>query len=457
MTGMDNGALGADLEPLVIDDRERRLFRVSRRAMVDPAVFALERERIFEKTWLYLGHESEVPHAGDFLTRTLIERPLLICRGSDGKVRVLVNACPHRGNVVCRQARGNAKTFQCFYHFWTFKNTGQLNSIPDAGAYAASLDRSELGLKEVPRTANYKGFIFISFNPDVPDIETHLAGARPYLDAVADQGEHGMEVLPGSQLYSMRANWKLLPENTIDFYHTPKVHTTYFAFLRAQGMDVTSPLVGRGYDLGNGHAVVEYRASWGRPIARWEPRFGEGAKPELAEVRARLVDRYGEQRAHIMADTDRNLFIFPNLLINDIMAIVLRWINPISESYMEVTQWALAPVGETPEARARRLESFLTFLGPGGFSTPDDNEALEGCQRGYGAWRESGWSDLSRGYALELDGRGEELKCDDEVQLRAFYRHWAHLVGGASAVASTSARAEATSANLQGVEVVVVR
>ena len=457
MTRVDNGALSADREPLVIDDRERQVFRVSRRAMVDPAVFDLERERIFERTWLYLGHESEVPHPGDFLTRTLIERPLLLCRGSDGKVRVLVNACPHRGNVVCREARGNAKNFQCFYHFWTFKNTGQLNSIPDVGAYAASLDHSELGLKEVPRTANYKGFIFISFNPDVTDIETHLAGARPYLDAVADQGERGMEVVRGSQLYSMRANWKLLPENTIDFYHTPKVHTTYFAFLRAQGMDVTTPLVGRGYDLGNGHAVVQYRASWGRPIARWEPRWGEEAKQELAEVRARLVDRYGEQRAQVMADTDRNLFIFPNLLINDIMAIVLRWINPVSESYMEVTQWALAPVGEAPEARARRLESFLTFLGPGGFSTPDDNEALEGCQRGYGAWRESGWSDISRGYALELDGSEDELKCDDEIQLRAFYRHWARLVGGASAVSLTSGSGDVGKESPQEIEMVAAK
>ena len=80
------------------------------------------------------------------------------------------------------------------------------------------------------------------------------------------------------------------------------------------------------------------------------------------------------------------------------------------------------------EARARRLQSFNTFLGPGGFATPDDIEALEGCQRGFVAHRELAWSDYSRGYEQELQGPDAPMKSDYELQIRAFYRRWSSLM-----------------------------
>ncbi len=414
---------------LLIDDPDRGVFRVHRSAMTSAAIFEQEQRRIFDRVWIYLGHESEVPAAGDFRTRTMAGRPLILCRGADDEIRVFINSCPHRGAELCREIAGNKKSFQCLYHAWTFSNTGKLLGVPGEDAFGAAFRREDFNLALVPRMTNYRGFVFICFDPHAVDLEAYLGDARAYLDYVADQCEDGMEVVRGTQLYSARANWKLLVENTIDFYHTVPLHKTYFKYLEDMGADISGGVDGRGYDLGGGHAVVEFEAGWGRPVARWEPKWGEAERIRLAALRDRQVARLGADRAHKVCDVDRNLMLFPNLLINDIMAVVIRQVNPIAPDYMEITQWALAPVGEPDLARARRLESFHSFLGPGGFATPDDIEAFEGCQRGFNAFREIAWSDYSRGYDGEVGRPEAEMQSSFEPQIRAFYRRWAGLMG----------------------------
>jgi p-cumate 2,3-dioxygenase alpha subunit len=122
-----------------------------------------------------------------------------------------------------------------------------------------------------------------------------------------------------------------------------------------------------------------------------------------------------------MTQMNRNLLIFPNLIINDIMAITVRTFFPRTPDYMDITAWALAPVDEQPEHRALRLDNFLTFLGPGGFATPDDVEMLEACQMGF-ANREVEWSDMSRGMKRQLPLH------NDELQMRVFWRRWHELI-----------------------------
>ena len=130
-------------------------------------------------------------------------------------------------------------------------------------------------------------------------------------------------------------------------------------------------------------------------------------------------------RAEMICDWDCNLLVFPNLTIADMVAVVVRVVNPIAPDMMEITQWCLAPKDEPAESRARRLHSFNTFLGPGGFATPDDIEVFEGSQRSFGAHRELSWSDFSRGYYGEATRPEAEVQSDFEGQIRAFYREWA--------------------------------
>src|SRR5205814_6282025 len=89
------------LESIVIDNCEEGLFRVNRRAFTDPHILELEKERVFDQCWIYVGHESEIPNPGDFRSRRVAGRPVILVRGTDGQVRVLLNTCRHRGALVC--------------------------------------------------------------------------------------------------------------------------------------------------------------------------------------------------------------------------------------------------------------------------------------------------------------------------------------------------------------------
>jgi len=187
---------------------------------------------------------------------------------------------------------------------------------------------------------------------------------------------------------------------------------------------VPVPLSGRSFDLGNGHAVLEYKAPWGRPIAQWVPMFGEHGKHEMESIYAKLAERVGEERATRIATHNRNLLVFPNLVINDIMAITVRTFYPVAPGQMMVNGWALAPKEESEWARKYRLYNFLEFLGPGGFATPDDIEALESCQRGFANAGYASWSDISKGMG------SAEPSYDDELQMRVFWTRWNQLVNG---------------------------
>ena len=413
-------------ETYIMDDQAAGLFRVNRRVFTDPECLEQERRRIFEKCWIYVGHESEVPHAGDYRSRNVAGRPMVLVRGDDDVIRVLLNTCTHRGALVCRQKSGNAKTFQCPYHAWTYNARGQLVGIPGEDAYSDAFSREERGLRSPAGVDSYRGFVFACFDPGAQSLYDYLAGAREYLDLVADQSELGMKVVAGQQSYSARANWKLLVENSYDGYHGLPTHQRYFSFLSDIGIDVRSRDMAsaphqKPLDLGNGHAAVEYQSAWGRPIAHWVPPFGEHRKAHFEELRAKFERRFGSERAWRICETSRNLGIFPNLVINDIMAITIRTFYPVSPGYMEVNAWALAPVEESAEDSALRLDNFLTFLGPGGFATPDDVEMLESCQRGF-LNREVEWSDISRGM------KREHPSITDELQMRAFWRRWNQLM-----------------------------
>jgi p-cumate 2,3-dioxygenase alpha subunit len=151
-----------------------------------------------------------------------------------------------------------------------------------------------------------------------------------------------------------------------------------------------------------------------------------GEEKELSSVRRQgLIQRFGESAAW-HAETSRNMVIFPNLVINDIMAITVRTFYPDAANRMTVSSWALGARDEDHELRKLRLFNFLEFLGPGGFATPDDQEALENCQRGYRNQREVGWNDISKGMP-----RVGPPKNDDEEQMRCFWRQWRQRMAGA--------------------------
>jgi p-cumate 2,3-dioxygenase alpha subunit len=424
-----------EIASLIIDDRVGGIFRINRRAFTRQEILDLERERIFGRNWLYVGHESEVAGPGDYITRKVGGRPVILVRDREGAVRVFLNMCPHRGNAVCREHSGKARSFQCFYHAWTFSLRGDLIGVPGEDGYGTGFDRKEMALRSPARVESYRGMVFLCFSADVDDLVNFLGNAREHLDLALDNTTAGQEIVRGQQSYSMRANWKLLVENSIDGYHALPTHQRFFRdYLNDIGVDTSAWSAesfnqrGIGRDLGNGHALIESPAG-GLPV-------GSKAGKQLAEIRAKIEAKHGPERAKRICDFSRNLLIYPNLIL------IANWrtartFYPVSPDYIEIDSWALLPTDDTPELRRLRLDNFISFLGPGGFGTPDDVEALEACQRGFIA-DDSAFSDISRGM------QREQAYAGDELQMRAFWRQWARqMTGKAPAVrAVTSVAAE---------------
>jgi p-cumate 2,3-dioxygenase alpha subunit len=408
-------------ETRIINDVDKSQFLVPRRAFTDAQIFEKEYKAIFDRCWLYLGHASELPQPGSFVTRTVARRPILFTRDREGEFNALFNACPHRGAMVCRERRGKSPAFMCMYHGWTFGADGHLMTLPGASGYAKGFKKDpQKQMRHVPRLARRGDFFFISFAEDGEDLDTYLADSGDYIDLVSQHSASGMTVVGGTQEYSIRGNWKLLAENSFDGYHAACTHSTYLDYLKnANGALGATPLEGTGIDLKKGHAVIEYSAPWGRPIANWVPLWGEEGKVEIDKIYGELVQRLGEDRAERLARKNRNMVIFPNLVINDIMAITVRTFFPTAPNYMEVNAWALAPNEESEWLRKYRLFNFTEFLGPGGFATPDDVEAIEKCQIGYSVGDAGFYNDISKGMARE-----GAPSYDDEMQMRAFWVEW---------------------------------
>ena len=430
--------LPSDTEFHVVEDKEKQGFFVNREVFVSPDVLEREQRRIFDRSWIYLGHASELKNPGDFHTRPINGRPVIFCRDRKGEVKALLNSCRHRGALVCRERSGNARQFYCMYHGWTYNTDGSIKQIPGEDAYGKGFDRAQMGLTPVSRLDSYRDFYFVSFDRDIVDLSTYLGNAKDYMDLVLDQSPSGkMEIISGTQEYEVKGNWKLMVENSVDDYHLLATHSTWLNYMRNSGVNIAPPkgsglllpTKGFGKDLGNGHLTTDNPNFRGRPVAKWISVYGEEAKADIDGIRSELVKRLGDARAARVADTNRNLSIFPNLIINDGSAVTVRFFYPLGPDRMRVVAWALGPVEETEAQRARRLYAFLTFYGPGGFATPDDVAALEAAQQGYQAYREVPWNDMSRGMGKAPE---EEQLHTDEGHLRVFWRKWSEMMGGRS-------------------------
>lgn len=342
---------------------------------------------------------------------------------------------------MCRQPAGNARLHRCPYHGWGFTPEGELRVTPGRDAYSAGFDRDERRLREPPGgTSAYRDFVFVNFNPDNDvSLDDYLAGAKDYLDLVADQSAGRMEVVGGAHSYSMRGNYKLIAENSVDAYHAMSAHRRYFEWLLGtRGMSKFFAELERTTEesmqfvpkaLGNGHSIPGRAvATWGRPMAQWVPHFGAERRARFDELYRRAVDRLGAERAHMVCKCSGSIQIFPNLVISDIMSTSIRISHPVAPGYSEIDSWCLAPEEEEPEERALRLDSYISFLGPGGFALPDDVEVVELCQTGYDTLAEVEYSDVSRGM------KSAQVTDTGELQVRAFWRQWSRLMEAAEPV-----------------------
>jgi benzoate/toluate 1,2-dioxygenase subunit alpha len=448
----DRGPRLASLDHFLIEDRERGDYRLHRSAFTDAALFELEMQHIFEGNWIYLAHESQIPNANDYYTTYMGRQPIVIARNRQGELNAFINACTHRGAMLCRMKRGNKATYTCPFHGWTFNNSGKLLKVkdPDAAGYPDCFNHEgSHDLKKLARFENYRGFLFGSLNPDVPTLAEHLGEAARIIDMIVDQSVEGLEVLRGTSTYTYEGNWKLTAENGADGYHVSAVHWNYAATTNRRKQEASREDCVRAMDAGNwgrqgggfyafehGHMLLWTR--WANPEDR--PNFSR---------RDEFATRCGAETADWMISNSRNLCLYPNVYLMDQFGSQIRVLRPLAVDKTEVTIYCIAPKGESAEARAQRIRQYEDFFNVSGMATPDDLEEFRACQQGY-AGRALEWNDMCRGAEHWIHGPDEAarkiglkplmsgVKTEDEGLYTVQHRYWLDTMR--KAIASQASR-----------------
>lgn len=391
------------LDTAVVEDKEAGIYRCRRDVFTDPDLFDLEMKHIFEGNWVFLAHESQLPENNDYFTTWIGRQPIVLTRDRNGELHAVVNACAHRGAMLCRRKAGNKGSFTCPFHGWTFSNAGKLLKVKDGktGDYPPAFNTGgSHDLKKVARFENYRGFLFGSLNPDVMSLEEHLGTTRVIIDLIVDQAPDGIEVLRGNSSYIYDGNWKLQMENGADGYHVSAVHWNYSATMgrrnyEAEGTRTVdangwSKSVGGVYGFEHGHMLL------------WTRLLNPEVRPVYAHREA-LEQRLGKARADFIVEQTRNLAVYPNVYLMDQFSTQIRVVRPIGVDRTEVTIYCFAPRGESAAERTLRIRQYEDFFNVSGMGTPDDLEEFRACQTGYTGAGDL-WNDLSRGAARWIDG-----------------------------------------------------
>lgn len=400
---------------------------------LEPTIFEDELQRIFYTTWVYIGHESEVPEPGDYKQTLVGRQSVLLIRGDDQRVRVLLNRCSHRGATLCQAEYGRARTLGCSYHGWQFACDGTLKGVPYDDAYGPSFDRAEFGLDSPPRVESYRGFVFASFAAEGIPLLDHLgAPARAQIDLFCDLSPTGeLEVRAGTNKYGFDANWKLQMENSIDGYHPNFVHRSFFQVSESRISTPSKLFVGdstgQTRDLGNGHSMLDSRAYLRAHPASAAKLESLAATPWGQTYLADMYARYGEETARdIIVCGGTHMHIFPNLVL---LQNQIRTIRPITADRTEVFVQPVMLGGVPAELNLARLRAHESFYGPGGGGVPDDIEIFSRVRAGFES-QVNRWVSFARGLHREtgdVDGT-TVAHMTDELPQRAMWRRWQEMM-----------------------------
>lgn len=186
---------------------------------VDPALWPVERRRIFAANWQFLCHDSDVAVPRQWRADTLAGYPVVAVRGDDGILRAFHNVCRHRAGPLVREEAGVCEGhLTCAYHGWKYTLEGRLRMARDFGA-ASDFDPREFGLFPV-RIAVWRGLVFAGIAEDLPDLDSLL---RPVDARLGAKDWSGLKV-GLRRSHDLDCNWKTYVENYLEGYHVPDIH-----------------------------------------------------------------------------------------------------------------------------------------------------------------------------------------------------------------------------------------
>lgn len=420
------------LRALVRDDR------VHRDLYLSDALFALERERFFARTWNFVGHASQVPQPGDYVTLELAGRPLVMVRQPDGSIRVLYNRCAHKGTRLVTDEAGNTgRFFRCPYHAWTYRLDGAPLAMPLKDGYARTdlaSSPSGAGLSAVGAVACHRDFVFARLSPAGPGFDAYFGEMLQVIDNLVDRSPVGRLTVAGGVLRNVVAcNWKIYLENINDAVHPVSTHESASQTARAlwQGREAAEPRpmameqilpFGEGYDFfdrmgarvhPNGHSLLGVAFSIHSGYA------------QLPEYEAALRAAHGPERAReVLERSPQNAVFYPSLIVKSSPQ-AIRVIRPLAVDRTLVEAWSFRAEG-APDVLFERAMSYNRLVfSPMSVVAHDDVHLFESIQRGLAADGNE-WVSLHRDYdPAELSQPTLTTNAANELPMRNQYRAWA--------------------------------
>ncbi|VWX55892.1 Phenylpropionate dioxygenase, large terminal subunit [Burkholderiales bacterium 8X] len=423
------------IQALVQDDR------VHRDLYLSEELFALEQERFFANTWLYVGHASQVPAAGDYWSLELAGRPVMMVRQADGSVGVFYNRCAHKGSRLVSDESGNTgKFFRCPYHAWAYKLDGSPLAIPLKSGYEGTrLKECESGRGLVPLAGMrvYRDFVFARIATQGVDFDGYFGEVLKAIDNMVDRSPEGRLTVAGGVLRNViQCNWKMYLENINDTVHPMSTHESATqaagALWKDKPADAPKPMAmeqilpfGAGYDFfdkmggrvfANGHSLLGVNFSIHSGYA------------QLPEYEAALRKAHGEARAdEILQRSPQNSVLFPSLAVKGSPQ-VIRVMRPLSADRTLIEAWSFRAEGAPDLLLERSMGYNRLVFSPMSVVAHDDVHLFESMQlglRGEG----NDWVSLHRDFdPAELGQETVTTNGTNELLMRNQFRAWARYM-----------------------------
>ncbi|HEY6175006.1 MAG TPA: Rieske 2Fe-2S domain-containing protein [Kofleriaceae bacterium] len=417
--------------------------RVHRTVYTDQQIFERELTQIFERIWVYCGHQSQVPQPGDYYAFQIGRQPMFMVRGKDGQIRVLHNRCPHRGVQLCGNQKGNVgSALVCSYHAWSFHLDGRFRSTPLPHGYdgtRVNADNPDCSVKPAARVDSYRGFVFASLAASGPSLLEFLGEARVAFDDMCDRSPVGeVEIVPICHRVMQHSNWKFFMENQLDALHPLVTH---------QSTGVAAGRIEKKIKEETGKAPLYYHylSAFASKFEQWDavqtinfPRGHGilkaymGLRPQDPDTRAHeamLVEAYGAEKAEeYLSRSIHHVLVYPYLSVQSPLQ-QLRCLRPVSPNRTLSEIWHFRLKG-APEAIYRRSLWYYNLVNsPATMVNADD---LENWTKGQWGLESSGgdWVSFHRNYGGDTEDNGViySNKGTSEAVMRNQFRAWSQYM-----------------------------